>query len=266
VKHPEYFQLLSYASGRADETEVFQISRHAAGCESCTDTIRTLYELKGNFKEYWSAWIPRVHGGAVQWQGALEKLSENFRETTSEYIWSRLKSRATPVFQFLIDARKRFAAASANLPDKSFISQLEPALTGIGSPDQEAQYRRHVDESSRLLALNRSESAALEMEKASKINPFYVQSARMDIVRDNHLFLSLTADSRKRRMLLHYWPGSSRIEYRGVLLQSGKAGAVPEIAAFVKPEGLDHLILEFTSLPDTKFDLYLIPIKEKHQK
>ncbi len=244
---------LRYTSNLASETEQLQVDTHLAECQNCRDRLSALIYLQENLESILKTWSAKEHGRLYhRWQ-ILRTLHSvaNSSPDLSARLWRYLdqgKSSFKVTVNLLVDQARRVATAAAGSLPEDFDCRLRPAFAGVGSPAELARVEKHLKSGSNFLSRGDTKAAIKNLQEAARIDVRSSQSAILEMHRDKDLIMQVTADSRRNRIWVRYFPKAEKPLPELALLVPASPENSPYAAEFKPVNGEDNLLAEFESV------------------
>jgi hypothetical protein len=263
MNHPEQAVLFQYIADRlADETR-WGFEAHLADCPACLTRVKTLKFLKENFEPIWSSWCAAHHGQAMQQWRLVQALAAKAQVAPHlvpfALRWLQQVSAGVEFsLQVLLDRGRRMAMTATQCLPVGSTFQLRPAFIGVG----ETALETHLKQSSVHLEHGRSDEAVTQLQQAVAINARATQSSVSQVMHRGKTRLELAVDSRRRQVLVKYWPDPTEPPPVFALLHFKGTDHIEAVMEFRRVEGELYLLAEFSDVPDGVWSLHIGPVAE----
>ncbi|MBI5058191.1 hypothetical protein HZB60_00240 [candidate division KSB1 bacterium] len=252
--------LLAYVANEIADDVRISTDRHLSECDDCVRRVRALLALRGSFEEVWMSWSADEHARIarqLQLLQALNPATESLSKRAAEWL-SAISAGAELAVSVLLHRGERVAGLAASSLPPAFRFEFHPAISGVGSPAEEALLDRMIADSSVALADHQTERALAALREVSHINAIVAQSASSIIYRDNRKYAEIVADGRRGSLMVKHWPGPNpSAEY--VLLIPADPTKLPALGVLAAVAGEEYLLAAFADFPDGACDVIIGP-------
>jgi anti-sigma factor RsiW len=252
--------LTAYVAEEISDPDRLAIDLHLSECDDCVKRVRAMISLRESFDEIWTSWNAEEHARIKQQLRLLEGIESTKLPLSRRALsWIAKITDGTNIALKMLSVRaEQIAALAASALPPNFNFEVRAAISGVGSPEQEALLDRKLAEGNSALAANRADQAIKSLREASHMNAMIAQSASSIIYRESKKYAEVTIDARRGSLLVKHWPqGDSKAEF--VLLLPADPLQTPAIGAFTDVAGEGYRLATLDDYPDGACDLIIGP-------